>query len=1191
MLLVAAGAARAEPVKAEANFSAGGGFARLVLKFSEDVSSEVTPAGSIIVIRFERPVELSLDRLSDAVPDYVGSARRDPDGTAIRLSLRRRVTINTMTAGERLYVDFLPDSWKGPPPALPQDVVRELAERARVAERELRQQRALSEANKRPPVNVHALVQPTFVRFIFEMPEGVGISSVLNEQKLRLLFSKVLVFDLADAKLAAPPNVASINQKSDSETSTVEIALVGDVDVHSFREDKNYVVDVAFQRAEKAAALPSVSDALRASIKAAETKAAPMPATAMPAMPPAVTDPAVSETAPAIAEVPGQASEIVAPEMPAEKAASESTSTQSPKMPAAPAPAAEAPMPAPMQLPAAATEAPSRASPAAPAPPAEAKSASGNSTVSAGRDSDGLHLTFAFPSATPAALFRRADTLWLLFDSTRPINVEPIRSQVGAVIADVGVQPLEKGQAIRIRLNRPQLPALAGDDVTGGINWILTFADVNQMPTQPIAAIRNIAEPSLASVTVPLPKAGQLHRFVDPDVGDTLLVVTAMPPAHGLVKRQDFVELSLLESIHGVAIHPNSDDVTADVASDKIILGKPGGLTLSPADTGAERAPTAVRPIFDLGEWRRNRDGNFLEREDALIEAAGVAAPEQRNRARVDLARFYMSRAMFSEAASVLELALAEAKPGSEDTAAVIVHAVASILMGRSERGLKDLANPAIGTNYDSQLWKAMASARLGKWPDAREKFKTIEFAISSLPIDLQRIVLVDAMRASLEVRDYSSAAKRASELEVVGSSAEWKPAISVLRGRLAEGLGHDKDALDEYRSAIESSDRAAATEAKLSEIALKQRREEISQADALRELEVLAVTWRGDALEQQTLEMLARIYADTGRYAESFAAVRLANRLSPNSEIARQGQDAASALFAQLFLGQKGDDLPPIDALGMFYDYRDLTPIGRRGDEMIRRLADRLVAVDLLDQASELLQYQIDKRLEGAARAQVAARLAMVYLTNRKPDRAIAALRSTRIADLSSELRQQRLLLEARAQSDVGRHDLALDIVSNLSGRETIRLRSDIYWAARQWRESAEQIELYYADRWRDFRPLNPVEKSDMTRAVVGYALAEDSIGLARFREKYGPLMSSEADRMAFETASKPIGSSGADLTQIAKMAASVDTLDGFLREMKTRFPDATARAVPPGAAKADPFPTGSLPAIVGVKQARVTK
>ncbi len=291
--------------------------------------------------------------------------------------------------------------------------------------------------------------------------------------------------------------------------------------------------------------------------------------------------------------------------------------------------------------------------------------------------------------------------------------------------------------------------------------------------------------------------------------------------------------------------------------------------------------------------------------------------------------------------------------------------------------------------------------------------------------------------------------------------------------------------------------------------------------------------------------------------------------------------------MFSQIFLGSKGDDLPPVDALGLFYEFRELTPIGRRGDEMIRRLADRLVAVDLLDQAAELLQYQIDHRLEGAARAQVAARLAMVYLTNRKPDRAIAALRSTRIADLSGELRQQRLLLEARAQSDVGRHDLALDIISNIVGREAIRLRSDIFWASRRWREASEQIELYYADRWRDFKPLNPAEKSDIIRAVVGYALAEDAIGLARFREKYAPLMSGDADRAAFETASKPTAASSADFGAIAKMAASVDTLDGFLREMKTRFPDATAKAtMPPDVQKADPFPTGSLPRIVGVKK-----
>ena len=379
---------------------------------------------------------------------------------------------------------------------------------------------------------------------------------------------------------------------------------------------------------------------------------------------------------------------------------------------------------------------------------------------------------------------------------------------------------------------------------------------------------------------------------------------------------------------------------------------------------------------------------------------------------------------------------------------------------------------------------------------------------------------------------------------------------------------------------AVDSPDRAAA-EAKLLEIALRQKRDEISQADALRELETLSVMWRGDGLEVRALEMMARhLFRYRTLRRSRWRRTRPRPGCSPIRKCRGRARTTRRRCSRRSFSGPKGDDLPPVDALGMFYEFRELTPIGRRGDEMIRRLADRLVAVDLLDQASELLQYQVDHRLEGAARAQVAARLAMVYLTNRKPDRAIAALRTTRIADLSGELRQQRLLLEARAQSDVGRHDLALDIISNITGREAIRLRSDIYWASRRWREASEQIELYYADRWRDFKPLNPVEKSDVIRAVVGYALAEDAIGLARFREKYAPLMSGDADRAAFETASKPADANSAEFATIAKMAASVDTLDGFLREMKTRFPDATARAtLPPEMPKADPFPTGSLP------------
>ncbi|QDM26546.1 tetratricopeptide repeat protein [Tardiphaga sp. vice304] len=1189
--------ARAQAVRGEASMAVAGGYARIVLKLAEDVESEVTQAGTVLIVRFKRPVDVPVEALSDAAPEYIGSARRDPDGMAIRLALSRKVTVNSMAAGERIFIDLLPDSWKGLPPGLPQEVVKELSERARIAERALRQQRTASEGKKTPAIRVRASVQPTFVRFVFELPAGVGMSSSLSDKTMTLNFNAGLTFDLADAKLSAPPNIASIGQAMDGNRTAVEIGLIGDVDVRSFREDKNYIVDIGFQQPDKPSPL--------ASLPVAKPEAAKPPVVARPVT--EASPPRAGETMPPASESvtretkPAEAAKVELPKVEPAKATPpkvELAKVEPAKVEAAkvepakaepakegvttPAPSAVVAAPVAEAAPAAAAAPAMTPVVTAEAPPAAAEP---GTPVDVKRSSDGLRMDFGFNSPTPAALFRRGDMLWLVVDSQKPIDLSPIRRQGGSVVGDVSSIKLDKGQAIRIRLNRPQLASLTPDDAAGlGLSWSVMLADTRQTASQPLSAIRNIADPAHGNVQVPLSRPGLKHLLVDPEAGDALTVVTALPPPRGFIRRQDFVEFSLLETIHGVAIQLNSDEVAVEAAVDKVTLSRPGGLTLSAADAAPQRASSVARPIFDVGQWQKDQEGPFKERFDVLIRAASAADANSRADARMDLARFYMARGMYHEAKGVADLAISDMKVGQESPVALIVHAVASTMMGRPEQTLKDVANPVLGPGYDAELWKALAYARQEKWVLAREKFKNAELAMSSLPADLQRIALTQALRASLEVKDYAGASARGSELETVGVTPELKPHALFLAGWLDEALGRDKDALSKYQQAIASKDRHAASEAKLRDILLRQKRREVSDEDALKEFELLAMLWRGDGLEVQVLQILSRMYSGLGRFNESLAAARSATERQANSEAARQVQDDAQALFSEIYLGGKGDSLRPVDALAMFYDYRELTPIGRRGDEMIRRLADRLVAVDLLDQAAELLQYQVDNRLEGAARAQVASRLAMVYLMARKPDRAIAALRTTRIADLAGELRQQRLLLEARAQGDVGRRDLALDIISNIPGREAIRLRSDIYWSARRWREASEQIELYYGDRWRDFTPLNAGEKSDVIRAVVGYALAEDALGLARFRDKFAPLMASGADKVAFDTASSPASGSNSEFAAIAKMAASIDTLDGFLREMKLRFPEAGAKGVIP--AQADTEPTGSLPAIVKVRK-----
>jgi len=150
--LASASAARAEdPIKGEVKAVVDGGHLRLTFQFDEAVEASTRVSGAIIVISFNKPVALAVERLNVNAPDYISAARRDPDGSAIRLALTRKVKLNTISAAERLYIDLLPETWKGPMPGLPQEVVDELVRRARDAERQLHQQRA-AEKQKKPPL-------------------------------------------------------------------------------------------------------------------------------------------------------------------------------------------------------------------------------------------------------------------------------------------------------------------------------------------------------------------------------------------------------------------------------------------------------------------------------------------------------------------------------------------------------------------------------------------------------------------------------------------------------------------------------------------------------------------------------------------------------------------------------------------------------------------------------------------------------------------------------------------------------------------------------------------------------------------------------------------------------------------------------------------------------------------------------
>jgi len=1138
--VTAAAPARAEePVHGTVKVSKEDGFSRLLFRFDQEVVTKVTTNNLIMIINFARPVDVAVDTLNAAAPDLISAARRDPDGMAVRVALAHRVRLNVMPAAERVFIDLLPEKWIGPPPGLPQSVIDDLAERARTAERQLQRERGNPKPKEVPLIRVAVGVQPTFTRYAFPLPDGVGVRTEQTPDKLALHFDRQIRWDLADAVASLPHAVSTIDADMDFGSTTVTFAFNGLPEVRTFREDQSLMVDVSgADGAKPKAELPAAPAAKAASpvIEAPDTIAAKD------------------------ADAPVAEPKAEAQPQPQAKAPSPALTKAEAKAEPKPAPAEAASPPKTVEEPKAAVAAP-------PAVPIDPKAPV---PVGVQRAGDTLRLSFAFAAPPPAAVFRRADILWMVFDSNAPIdpaalNVEP----------NIRRATLERGadgeQILRVKLDRPRLISAVADNAT----WTVTIADTMVRPPQPLAMLRNATGPNRGNIAIPFEAPHALHALRDPEIGDRLMIITAQAPSRGFLKDQHFVELRTLASSQGVIIQPVADDLVVKTTPDKIVVSRPRGLSLSATTLAKDGVISNLQDVsFDPQVWGFDRNAPFLPRQTELLNKAASAEPAKRKEARFNLARFYFNERMATEAKAVLDVALGD-QPGGDDVTGSILRAVSEILIDRPGEAIKELSAPRIGNQQDAGLWRGVAFARDGKWKEARERFKDFDVAMATLPLELQRLAMKEALRAAIEVQDYTGAARLINEFETVGVPQDMKPAIDVLRGRIAEGLGRKDDALKDYRSAVASTDRKAAAQGRLREIELEFSSGDMSRKDVIGALETLTTVWRGDETETEGLRLLAHLYTLDGRYRDAFHVMKAALLAHPNSDTTRKIQDEAAATFDALYLQGKGDAMPPIEALGLFYDYRELTPIGRRGDEMIRKLADRLVSVDLLDQAAELLQHQVDHRLQGAARAQVAGKLATIYLMNRKPERALAALQKTRSADLANELRDHRLLLEARALSELGRHELALELITNMQTREATRLRADILWAGKHWREAAEQIELLYGERWKQFAPLDETERSDILRAAIGYALSGESISLTRLREKYAAKMAEGPDGRAFDVVSAPIGTSNAEFKDVARRVASIDTLGAFLKDIRARYDEQQERAkAKPDDKKAPPKP-----------------
>jgi tetratricopeptide (TPR) repeat protein len=1034
-----------------------------------------------------------------------------------------------------------------------------------------------------PAIVVRGGAHADFERLVFDWPHAPAYSMHRDGNLVTVKFAAAGKANFRQALIAHLTHAGDFSTTTDKDGNLVAtFTVAANTILQSFTSGNSVVIDIRNVSAaapvastvKKSEPKPQATIA-KAAAPAVATQKVQVAATPAKTAPTPTEKPAVPATA-IVATTPAPAGPTPAdtPNPPPIEAPVSTTAASAATTSATPAAANSTPATPPVSAPATAMPSTPRQTAAAQtsATPAATASSIKTKLPDIGTGSQ-LVATLDPHAASRAAIFERGGYGYIVFDRKFTLTLDMLTAGQPAPMVALEALDMPKASGYRFPLP-PDVEMHANRD---GTAWqIFLSKDHTDLPVSTAL----VPQPDFAlgaRFLLPLPDAPDPVRMTDPVVGDNLILVPLSQTEAFSVARH-MADFDVLPAAQGLVIKPLNDKLVVHVVSDGLEISAEGGLHLSrEADTGASqqspqkaRAAAAGKSMFDFAVWRGKPNETFTETRQRLQQIIVDVPDAERNRARLELARFYFANGNGEEALGLLRYLVSMVPDLTMHADFLALYGASKILAYQPADGIPDFDNPVLIGQPEIELWQAIAAAELRDWKTAEEKFSITESILAGYPEPFYSRFSVLAVESAIAAGKDREGKDWLDRLENNPHRVEIDPAIKYLHGVVHSKEGRVQAAEDLWNEVKSSDDRLYRIRAELALIDLGVATGTLTPAKAADKLESLRFGWRGDDLEFDILHRLGQFYIQAKNIKEGLNVLDHAVKLYPKSPMVPQIHTEMSGVFRDVFLNNDQSDLSAVDALTLYQQFRDLMPTGADGDAVMRNLAERLVSIDLLDQAASLLQELVKSHLQGVEKGRVGARLAAIRLLDHKPDLAITALDMSNDNSYPADLVAERLLLRAKALSEESKEDQAMDLLKSENSRDAKILRADVSMHAQNWSEAAKNLLDLIGPPPQAGDQLNQRQADWLVNCAIAYSLANDSDGLNKLAVDYGAAMAGTTQNDTFRvltTQDKPMQLK--DIAAVQSKLTDVDLFQGFLNTYRNT-PDAGKKAAASATAEA---------------------
>lgn len=688
--------------------------------------------------------------------------------------------------------------------------------------------------------------------------------------------------------------------------------------------------------------------------------------------------------------------------------------------------------------------------------------------------------------------------------------------------------------------------------------------------------------------------------FKDPDHKDSLILVPFKTDRYGVSKSVKFVDFNVLKSAVGLSLKPEIDTLFVDSKRGSILVSSEEGLRLAftepheafiplptplqkeqpekePVLAEAKVAPMTVEappqaeadtetqepvqaalkpsqddilmlePFLRVEDWETNIP--FVDRQNELQEAVyNRTSGKFREEEAYNLARFYITYGMGREAIDILEGITAKL-PERENTARHKgLKALAYLLEDKFYEANKLILDPSLSSDPRIVTWRWVANFLQKVEEGDKTEVLPGTVRINHLPSDLKYAVLSRLMKNALRVQNFDSY----TSLSELARFHTQRPAqrfyLTYLDGWHNYLIDQTDTAFDIWEFVAENGDRLNAVQARYAYVYKGIEAARLTRAEVLQELEYLTYAWRGDDFEHKTRYLLAKMNLEDHHIREALTQFKALIMRFPSHPQAAEITTRMTEAFTDFML-VKSVNMSPIDVVAMFEEFKELTPIGEKGDEIYFRVANLYLDLSLPDEAEPILQHLTKFKLQGEQKANAGLKLCSIYVDKAKWDSALTALTTSEAENVPEAVVCERDELRAEILLNQEHYDHVLKMLSDKTDPASQRLKARAHSGLNDW-GSAQKI---YEDLLRalpEGEPLSLESQHDVLSYVISLVFEKDFDTLKVVNEKYGEDMHKGKFGQAFDLVSSSISAD-----KIVDLAKDVTELTELYQQYKSKY------------------------------------